>query len=1055
MRQSENRIWAEIGWRGPGRVIDGRARPERRIRSLAVLLALGLLCMGAAQAQQQVIFADGFGIADNCSPPEPPFCMPPRVDTAGLHINDLRVDPIHRGIEDAADPAPPLPWIELYNGGSSAEDLAGLELHSAVESSQAVLPSVSLPPAAFLTVYYLPAGTVPADFGLSNDLDFADGAGAFYGDFAGQPNPEADDLALVDGALTRAFVAWGEPLDPVSELETDAVADGAWTAGSRIPRDRFTAGESAGLLLDGFHRTLAGGARRAGGPSAPNEADYIVVPWVEQTAGIQQPSQPLQISPRDGQLFPAWPLTLTWRACPDASGYLVELYNGEGPDADRQQFITPGPELTLEAGDTDFNPVFWTVACLFDDNTLRSPFPERWLFGIAPTTGGGGSVPVVLGVDHQYQRKDSNALCLYDFARGNRYGCKETIDVGAGCNWDGPHDVDSATDVRACGPISENNCVRASIQMVYDFFTGGSPNLHQDYVSYLAFNALNPPGVADAGEPEGDLGAGIGMTRGQTRTTLAQVLGIDAGDILIDESPSFTDIRDWIDAGRPVILFRWWAGGGGHATVAYGYQTTPFNAVLIHDPTDGPDLTYRYTRYASRWLRPVNPITAIVPPASIGTPLGDPPNSDHAGSLFDDSGDSDGVVSFDELERFATDPLNFDTDYDQVNDRAEVHSYIFARGLTSIVTRRPDVDMDGFRAELDCDADIASGTTDPDGGEDIDGDGGHAAEPIGVGPGETDKFVAGGMDDDLALLVTPAGGPPGTDFTLSGGTLHGIYGYDVEAVDCLSPKLPGDAVGGGPWFTDASGTGDDVVFTCPRPGCWILYMDIADDNIWQNPAPTTPSLPACDTSFTVECQCVPGDGDDDSLRLDDSSVVLPEDNLIDDIKQVVISRYNPDPIELEVVTAPGTGGAPAGVRGWNLIFQVDDEPGSSQPDFSNNGFLWAQLQFDENGFTQPPQWFIWSDTGWQPEPPSSPDPPLNEQIGLAPTVDIEIVSLQLTSVQPITVGMQPRELTGLRVVTLGEEIGQPGPTADGMPDLQPVPSSPPLGNGFISLNSCP
>ena len=81
--------------------------------------------------------------------------------------------------------------------------------------------------------------------------------------------------------------------------------------------------------------------------------------------------------------------------------------------------------------------------------------------------------------------------------------------------------------------------------------------------------------------------------------------------------------------------------------------------------------------------------------------------------------------------------------------------------------------------------------------------------------------------------------------------------------------------------------------------------------------------------------------------------------------------------------------------------------------------------------------------------------PVYDQIGLMPTVDIEIVSLELTTVQPITVGMQPRELSGLRVVTLGEEIGQPGATADGMPDLQPVPMSPPVGNGFISLDSCP
>lgn len=63
-------------------------------------------------------------------------------------------------------------------------------------------------------------------------------------------------------------------------------------------------------------------------------------------------------------------------------------------------------------------------------------------------------------------------------------------------------------------------------KMVYDFFTGGAPALDRDYIPYLIFSGLNPPGIAVAGDPEGDLGAGRGVPSGPTAAVLAQVLGV-------------------------------------------------------------------------------------------------------------------------------------------------------------------------------------------------------------------------------------------------------------------------------------------------------------------------------------------------------------------------------------------------------------------------------------------------------------------------------------------------------------------------------------------------
>jgi len=1030
------------------------------LKSWFFIAAIGLVPVAQAG---EVIFADGFGTSDNCAGINPFNCDPPTLDTGGLHINEIGIDPIYRGIEDAEDPAPPLAWVELYNGGAAAMDLTGLELRTGVSSVSAPLPPVSLPPNAFLTVNFLPLGQSPGPLGLVDDLDFRDGSGEIFADFGGEPQPDADDLALIDGVETLAFVAWGPPLDPVSQLEVDAVADGVWMAGSRVPASQFSAGESFGLLLDGYRSSSAPGRARAGGIGMATASDYITIPWVDQTAGIQQPTQPLQISPRDGQLLAAAPVTLSWRACPDASSYLVELFDTEDGTGERVQRRVQGTSVTLAAADLDFNPVFWTVACLFDNNTVRTPFPPVWVFGIAPTSGPGGSAPERLNVPHRFQRKDTNALCLYDFSErgGNRIGCAEHIATPS-CDWDKPHDVDSPADVRACGRLTENNCVRASIQMVYDFFTGGVPTLNQDYISYLIFNGLNPPGIAVAEDPEGDLGAGRGVPSGPTVTALSKVLGVNPGDVTVRQNPSFADIRDWIDAGRPVILFRFWARPrkGGHATVVYGYQTTPFGAVFVHDPTAGADLVFRYSHYSSRNLRSSNAVTAIVPPAAIGTPFGNPPNTDHQGSLFDDSGDGDGVVSFDELERFHTDPGNFDTDFDQVPEVEEVHSYTFALGERTIVTRRPDIDEDNFRAELDCNTDNDP-QGDLDGGEDVDSDGGHLFEPEPIGPGETDKFMTGAGLDALALTVTPPEGPPGTTFTLSGGTLNSDYQYEVETVDCLSPKLPGDSISGVGWATDAAGNGAGDVFTCPRPGCWIVYADLADDLIWQNPAPATPSLVACDTNFTVTCQCRNDDGGDDSRRLDDSSLVIPENNEIDDLVEIVISRFTPDPLDVVVLTQSGSGGIPP-VHDWSIVFEVQGQPGSNQPDPSNGGFLWAQLQFDEFGqLLNPPFWQIWDPIGnlWQPEqiPPPPTQPALNDQISLEPIVQTEIVELQLRSVEPIVIANgQPLEITGVRVLTLGQDLDplNPGQAIDAMPDLAPAPDQPPVGQDFVRPDSC-
>ena len=69
--------------------------------------------------------------------------------------------------------------------------------------------------------------------------------------------------------------------------------------------------------------------------------------------------------------------------------------------------------------------------------------------------------------------------------------------------------------------------------------------------------------------------------------------------------------------------------------------------------------------------------------------------------------DGDGIIDFDEINRFHTDPYKVDTDGDGIDDKTEIRSYTFLSddSFDSFDIRKPDADGDGLRAELDSDSD--------------------------------------------------------------------------------------------------------------------------------------------------------------------------------------------------------------------------------------------------------------------------------------------------------------------------------------------------------------
>jgi len=98
-------------------------------------------------------------------------------------------------------------WVELYNGGTEAVDLAGFVLTGRAAEPLAVLPDVLMPPDAFLVVRFAEG---------VDELDFGDGQGTYYTQRSTDAPPAfyylEDEVALFSGLISASrlvdFVSW-------------------------------------------------------------------------------------------------------------------------------------------------------------------------------------------------------------------------------------------------------------------------------------------------------------------------------------------------------------------------------------------------------------------------------------------------------------------------------------------------------------------------------------------------------------------------------------------------------------------------------------------------------------------------------------------------------------------------------------------------------------------------------------------------------------------------------------------------------------------------------
>ena len=401
-------------------------------------------------------------------------------------------------------------------------------------------------------------------------------------------------------------------------------------------------------------------------------------------------SGPILMYPENGTYTTDHIITLGWFDEEWAQQYFLQVDNNTDFSSPEIETYVVEAQFTTEFPLSD-GTYYWRVKAISDKKS-------KWLWAdkaeITIFTVLGIRAPSAdLGITAQQQHKDTRMLCL------------------KGCSLTGAHAWDDEHVTRGC--LHDNwYCVRAAISMINSYYSG---HLSQDRISYYILEERL--GAGD-GIPENDLGHGKGISSANTKAGLSWALN----RVAISNpqgKPAFAQIKTWIDNGQP-ILRREPVDDHWHATVIDGYDDA---GQLVHviDPWTGAEGTFAYNT--------VSVVEVWVPPS------GAPARSDEV-SLTKDT-DNDGIVDFDEEMRFKTDINDENTDDDCLPDKIEIQSYTFINDVFDINdVRKPDVDGDGERAELDPDTDDGGVI---DGCEDKNANG-------KVDPGETDPFK---KDDDI------------------------------------------------------------------------------------------------------------------------------------------------------------------------------------------------------------------------------------------------------------------------------------------------------------------
>lgn len=417
-------------------------------------------------------------------------------------------------------------------------------------------------------------------------------------------------------------------------------------------------------------------------------------PQEESETGLETempPAEAFQIIerliPLNGAVFEAPVVSLVWEPIPGAASYRVRIAADSGFERIIAEFETRSPGKytnPLPAG-----TYYWKVQAV-DASGGVSIFSPVSHFEVR--AAGENTLPdrsLRLEVPFLHQGKDSAMLLLES---PNKEGAHA---------WNQPH-----TSFDPGDPADYENGAFACIAMLNHFYGG---NLTQDRLGYEVFKDL-------VEGPEWDLPYGLEPDQEQVGVMLDFALG----GARIEWAPDGNDphaFQDWIMRqlmlGSPVLV-----EASGHYVLIAGFETrTETSEWWLNDPAVGP---YRLQAALldPSWAAAFSEVL----PAQLEEAL-----------LVDR--DEDGILDFDETERFQTDPLQPDSDADGISDGAEVFASVFDELHGYALSGNPasrDPDRDGLPMELDSDSD---GGGCLDGFEDVNLDGRYRPEF-----GETSNF---------------------------------------------------------------------------------------------------------------------------------------------------------------------------------------------------------------------------------------------------------------------------------------------------------------------------
>ena len=270
------------------------------------------------------------------------------------------------------------------------------------------------------------------------------------------------------------------------------------------------------------------------------------------------------------------------------------------------------------------------------------------------------------------------------------------LNLSKSFGWDKVHIDDLTSDM-----YSINRCWAVSVEVLNHFYGG---NLTQDEIVFGTRFKESDRLFSDANYS----GAIYRPFYDETKYALEFALNPNDGNhqIIVErhnETPTYSFVKNEIDNHRLVFVGYnedEMVDGAypGHAMVIYGYVGNENNYAYLYafGDNDGHKwnslgLTHELTAYYT--------ITGIV---NNDVRMSDP--------LVRFDSDSDGILDFDEVYRFETNPFDYDSDGDGVSDKQEIYKYINVSRITGFSDRYFDIkneisdrNKNKVRAELDFD----------------------------------------------------------------------------------------------------------------------------------------------------------------------------------------------------------------------------------------------------------------------------------------------------------------------------------------------------------------